>query len=424
MKILWFTNSPCGSIRRFSQSAQTGGWMISLEDELKKNTSIKLSVAYISSKPENSFRYDGVDYYPICRCISRNGIKRIISRLESFQKKDTEILSKLLSVVNEVQPDLIHIHGTEECFGIIQDAIKNIPIVFSIQGLMAPYTEKFFSGISFSDAKKYESVTDKIKQVSIVNNFNYFSYRSVRERNYLCNAKYIMGRTFWDKNCTLALNPKRKYYVVNEILRPVFYEKQWKGFFSMHKISLVSIITAGIYKGMETLLKTAAILKEYSNLSFEWHIVGYSHNEKWVKISEEVTGLKSAYCNIIYHGKLDAEHVSDLLCRSDMYVHVSHIENSPNSVCEAMCLGMPVIATYAGGTCSLLEHEVDGILCQDGDPYVLAGSIIDYIKRPDIAYAYAKSARNRAIIRHDRKNVVKELLTTYHDVINDYYVNK
>lgn len=35
MNILWFTNSPCGSIRRFSGSVKAGGWMISLEDEIK-----------------------------------------------------------------------------------------------------------------------------------------------------------------------------------------------------------------------------------------------------------------------------------------------------------------------------------------------------------------------------------------------------
>lgn len=272
-------------------------------------------------------------------------------------------------------------------------------------------------------AKKNESFLDKIKQVSIENSYKTFLYRSNREKHYLSNANYIFGRTFWDRSCTLALNPKRKYYVVNEILRSDFYNKQWKGFLSDYKISLVSIITAGIYKGMETLLKTAAILKEYSNLLFEWHIVGYTKRDKWVKIAEKITTIKSSNCNIIYHGKLDAESVSNLLCESDMYIHVSHIENSPNSVCEAMILGMPVIASYAGGTASLLNNGEDGVLVQDGDPYVLAGSIIDLFQNPCKSLKYANSARDKAIKRHDKKQIVEKLILNYEIITKDFVRN-
>lgn len=35
--ILWFSLSPCGSLRRSGTKHVIQGWMISLEDELKKN---------------------------------------------------------------------------------------------------------------------------------------------------------------------------------------------------------------------------------------------------------------------------------------------------------------------------------------------------------------------------------------------------
>ena len=70
---------------------------------------------------------------------------------------------------------------------------------------------------------------------------------------------------------------------------------------------------------------------------------------------------------------LENELINELLT-ADLFVHASHIENSPNSVCEAMLLGMPVIATYAGGTPSILSDKNEGLLVQDGDPYALAGS--------------------------------------------------
>ena len=137
-----------------------------------------------------------------------------------------------------------------------------------------------------------------------------------------------------------------------------------------------------------------------------------------------MTGILAKDCNIIFHGRIDAELLSDLLCESDMYVHVSHIENSPNSVCEAMILGMPVIASYAGGTASLLKHEEDGILYQDGDPYVLAGAIIELQRNPATAYKYAQTAREHALDRHDKKQIVKEIIGGYDGIISDFYLEK
>ena len=330
----------------------------------------------------------------------------------------------MLDVVKQSQPDIIHIHGTEESFGLISDYIRDIPIVFSIQGMITPYKEKFFSGIPKEYAYKFDSLYDKVKGVGIKNLYQSFCYRAEREKQYLSQANYIFGRTFWDKDCTLTLNPERKYYVVNEILRPEFYKKKWKGFFSDDKIKIVSTISGGIYKGMETVLKAACLLKQYGNLKFEWHIAGYTSSTKWVRICEKMTGILAKDCNIVFHGRIDAEPLSDLLCKSDIYVHVSHIENSPNSVCEAMILGMPVIASYAGGTASLLKHEEDGILYQDGDPYVLAGAIIEMQQNPTMAYKYAQTAREHALNRHDKKQIVKEVIEGYSDIISNFCVGK
>lgn len=425
MKVLWFSLSPCNSIKRNNSTHVIQGWMVSLENEIKKCKDIQLEVAFFTEKDEKPFKFEGVKYYPMRKHILKqnNGINRIIERYISLKKKDDNAIKIMLEVVKQSDPDIIHIHGTEESFGLIQDKIKKIPIVFSIQGLIAPYTEKYFSGISYSDAKKYESFIDKIKQVSVVNNYKSFLYRSVRENHYLSKANYIFGRTFWDRNCTLSLNPKRKYYVVNEILRPEFYAKQWKGFISDNKLKIVSTISGGIYKGFETVLKTAEILKRHSHLEFEWHIAGYTSRSKWVHISEKITNINSEDNNIVFHGRIEAEELSDLLCDSDIYVHVSHIENSPNSVCEAMMIGMPVIASYSGGTSSLLEHEKDGILYQDGDPYVLAGAIVELFQGKNKAIEYGSSARKKAFCRHDKNRILNELISGYNSIIKDFTVN-
>ena len=422
MKILWFTNSACGSVRRNSEEKVTsGGWLISLEEEMKKAEDIQLSVAFFSSTEKRSFRYDGVDYFPIYVPSASSVIMRIINRYAPLEKLDEKLLPAMLAVVKRVSPDLIHIHGTEERFGLIQDYVKDTPICFSIQGLMAPYERKFFSGMPYALASKHERIRDKIKRVSLKSNWQRYQFNARREEHFLKHSKYILGRTFWDKDITLALNQERKYFVVDEILRSPFYEKQWgKNNFGAGKMRLVSTMSSCIYKGFEMVLETADLLKRFSKVDFEWNIIGFDNSDKLVDIAQKITKLEYNSLNIKLLGIRNADYVSDVIAQSDIYVQVSHIENSPNSVCEAMIMGIPVIASFAGGTASLLENGKEGVLVQDGDPYVCAGAILDLYSNPSKAIAMGQAARARALERHNANRIRGQLLSAYQTVLEDY----
>lgn len=419
MKVLWFSLSPCGSLRRSKSVRVIQGWLISLEDELKQYKDIELHVAYFSATEDEAFDFEGVHYHPMLLKNSRYGLIRVLERWQSMSRVDRKMLPVMLDVVKAVNPDLIHIHGTEERFGLIQDVVKDIPICFSIQGLIAPIEKKFFAGMPYADATKYESWKDKVRNVSIRGDWQRFRYQARREEHFLSKAKYILGRTFWDEYITLALNPQRKYFVVDEILRPPFYQKRWsKTCFSCGKLRLVTTISSGIYKGFETVLETARILQQYSKIDFEWNIVGYDGSSKWVHIAEKIKKLRHQDLNINLLGKKNAEELSDLLTASDIYVHVSHIENSPNSVCEAMIVGMPIIASYAGGTASLLKDGEDGKLVQDGDPYVLAGAIVSMYQDFDYAKSCAESAHETALKRHAPKRIADQLINAYKSMLD------
>lgn len=420
MKVLWFSLSPCGSLRRKKEQRVIQGWMISLEDEIKKTSDIQLSVAYFSNEERESFSYEGVTYYPMYEKKTANPLIRIIDRKKPMAKRDAAVLPKMLKVVEECSPDIIHIHGTEQSFGLIQDYKKNIPIVFSIQGLIAPYKEKFYSGMPENHVRNHETLAEKFRGISSDFLYRSFCERGLRECHYLQSAQYIFGRTSWDRCITGLLNPHRKYYVVDEIMRQQFYQKQWKKRAFEKKLKVVSTISGGIYKGYETVLRSANLLKDYANFDFEWHIAGYDRQSKWVHLAEKLTGISTTSCNIVLHGRIDADELSSLLIESDIYVHVSHIENSPNSVCEAMLIGMPVIAGFAGGTSSMLENGKEGILVQDGDPYMYAGAIVDLYSDFEKAKTYGENAKQRAMERHNPKRIGEQLINAYKTVRTDF----
>ena len=53
--------------------------------------------------------------------------------------------------------------------------------------------------------------------------------------------------------------------------------------------------------------------------------------------------------------------MKDRFLKSHMYLCPSAIENSPNSLGEAMLLGVPCVAADVGGISSIFENGKDGI---------------------------------------------------------------
>ena len=79
-------------------------------------------------------------YYPIClgSSLKNNKIKKLIESRQTIRQKEQRAIPQILEAIEKCKPDLIHIHGTEELWGKITQYVSKIPIVFSIQGLLAP----------------------------------------------------------------------------------------------------------------------------------------------------------------------------------------------------------------------------------------------------------------------------------------------
>jgi glycosyltransferase involved in cell wall biosynthesis len=415
MKILWFTNTPCGSSEKLSLSHQGGGWLKSLEQKLVMQTNIELYVCFYWGEKLVPFSFNNTIYYPVFRSESGSRIRRIVKRF-LHQNNDAKEVQELLQIIEEINPDVIHVHGTEDNFGMIQNYTK-LPVIISVQGILTSYCEKYFSGIPFFTAFLNESVKSKLLMRSVYHQYTDMISRATRERKILFQAAYIIGRTAWDHQITRILSPNSHYFVGNELLRPLFFENRWgKNSFS-EEIQIVTIMSSGLYKGLETVVNSSRILKESGLINFRWTVVGQNEIDEQSRILKRWLKVDFNAINIYLVGKKDEIEVASILANSDIYCQVSHIENSPNSLCEAMLIGMPIIASFAGGTNSILENGKEGVLIQDGDPFSLAGAILDLSKNFDKAVEFARHARRTALKRHDPDQVVKQQIAIYDTVI-------
>lgn len=417
MKILWFTNTPCSANEKLNIRNNLGGWLSSLEQELTKHKTIDLHIAFYHTDKIDSFFYNNTWFYPVKRKRIGSKVQRYFARLFKWENNDRFEIKQLISIVEQVKPDLIHIHGTEDNFGLIQYH-THIPVIVSIQGILSPIMEKFFSGIPQIIANRQNSLRSRILKKTSKYIFQRFKQNSSREREILKISKIIIGRTDWDKRVTRILAPQSKYYAVQEMLRPSFYENSWGKTKFGKKIQIITVSSDGFYKGFETIVKTANVLSLYTKIDFEWLVVGLHKESEIVLLVQKWLKLNSENIHIKLLGKKNELEIVDLLLSADIFCQVSHIENSPNSLCEAMIIGVPIIATYAGGTNSMLENEKEGILVQDGDQYSLAGAILELSSDFDKAKHFAHEAKLRAIKRHDKNNIVSKIINLYQDKLN------
>jgi glycosyltransferase involved in cell wall biosynthesis len=115
-------------------------------------------------------------------------------------------------------------------------------------------------------------------------------------------------------------------------------------------------------------------------------------------------------------GSQTEEEVARELSGASLFVHPSFMDNSPNSICEAMLLGVPVVATCCGGVSSLISHGETGLLVPPGDAEVLADTIAGVLSDPREALRMADNARRIAARRHDPQRVAAAYLTLYREI--------
>ena len=412
MKVLWFSNSPASGAEYLKSGGLGGGWLSSLDRLLGQR--IELHVAFYYPKFETPFVHNGIHYYPICKKNWKLQWVKSVLFDPSFGDQD---LSTYLQIIDTVKPDIIHILGTENQFGVMTTHTQ-VPVAVSIQGNITVYKQKFFSGIerTYSHKRNYTSLFEWLISRSFYQNFCRFEKMSVIERKCLVNSMFVIGRTHWDRRIMSVMAPKATYYHNDEILRPGFYEKNWR---KIRTEKLIIHTTNGnsIYKGFETLCEALYELNQHG-IPVEWRVAGVKESDQIVGIVKRVLKDRFPQKGLKLMGGLNETQLVDCLLEADMYVMPSHIENSPNNLCEAMILGMPCIATYAGGTGSLMTDGVDGVLIQDGDPWVMAGAIIELYNDQEKAYRYGERARYRALKRHYPKSIVDGLIQIYQDVIN------
>ena len=395
------------------------GWLTGCLEALTKGTEgdnkIELGVCFPAAGDIafSSEVIDGVTYY---------GFTEDLDHPENY---DGTVENRFHVILDDFRPDVLHIFGTEfpHTLAMLRAFGNPSKTLLGIQGVCSVIADEYMAELP-PEVQSAATFRDKLKKDSLLQQQEKYKVRAEHERESIMLTGNITGRTAFDKTFTGKINPEAKYYAMNETMRPCFYEGKWDA----EKAQPHSIfLSQGDYplKGFHFMLEAMpAILEKYPDAHLYVagnNIIGKGNSKypyflrasaygKYIKRLIRKNKLKKSVTMV---GSLDAEEMKERFLKSSVFVCPSIVENSPNSVGEAMLLGVPVVAAETGGIPSMLISSKEGILFEKGNSSKLAESILQVFDEPMIAGIYSENARKRAFVTHDAEVNHKRLMEIY-----------
>lgn len=407
MRVLWFTNTP-SLFDKDRKGYNGGGWIESLERIVSSQRDIELGISFMHNDVRFKVVVEDTTYYPISMY---SGFFQKVKHQLFYSRYDKYEIEEFKKIIEDFQPDIIHVFGSEGSFGLLAQELQ-IPVVIHIQGILNPTLNAYYPpGLSFLRLVE-KNLFSPIRFYKAYRSKCFFAYNAKREVEIFRGCKYFMGRTTWDRNVVKLFSPNSTYYLCNEVLREDFYNSPRWVPRKREKIYLVSTLSRTTYKGFDLVLKTAKILSSLSGVSFVWDVFGISDYKEF----EEIFKIYSKDVHVRLKGVVDGKTLVNEILGADIFVHPSYIDNSPNSICEAQMLGIPVISTNVGGVSSLVEDGKTGFLVPANDPFSLASCILDVKKSFHLLEEISENAYKTARLRHDKDAITSELLNIYQSI--------
>lgn len=422
MKVLWLAAQGLPEMLKKLTSETvippTGGWLIGASQQLKKRENIELGYCFPHVNFPKCFTVDGITCYTVRRILDH----------DVYTGEDLE---NLRSILNKFQPDVIQIFGTEHTqqTSWIQ-MLKKLDVIHKtviwIQGMVYWYAKRYDSGMSEQQVKG-RTIKEYIKRNNISDMKHRMILQGEKEYEALKIAKHVSVRTDWDEAGCKAINPKLKVHHCNETLRPEFYKGEKWDINQIKKYCIFVSQSNYPIKGFHKLLEALVIVKErYPDTEVYTTGWDYIHNlsikdtirlSNYQRIIRKYVKDHNLAKSIHFCGTLNAQQMKENYLKAHIFVSPSSIENSPNSLGEAMMCGTPCITSDVGGVKTMLVHNKEGFVYPFEETYVLAEYICRIFENGELACEFSMAAKKHAMITHDSQKNCDQLIENYQNIM-------
>lgn len=409
MKVLWIVNFSMPAVQKKQglPVSPSGWWLDTMSEKLVALPDIELTIlSLVQGGKEFSEQIGKIFYW----------VKPVSYQDRQISASD-RFIEQMNHILEELQPDIVHVQGSEFAIGIPFLKQTGIPVVVSIQGLISEIVKKDYS---YPELKFWFSPLDYCKEkLRHIKN----KKRAKSEIWQLQQANYVIGRTLWDKTHTYFYNQNARYFDLQECIRKSFSKHTWV----VSKAEEHTVFCAGglsnPLKGFHKIVEAASyLIQEFPDLKLKvcgnfrrGERIGYHHYlVKWIrKFNMED--------HIEFLGSLDEEKMCEAFLQSRLYVMGSSMENSPNTLGEAMCLGVPSVIPFVGGVPSLATDEKEALFYRYDDTELLAYQMRRLLLDSELAMTIGKQAKERAKAQYQSEQLAENLTKIYHQIIEEYH---
>lgn len=413
MKILWVLNMmlPDAAEAVGEKTTASGTWLLDYVNSIKSDGDIQLAtMTYAAVSEKKIVTVDGIRHY-----VFPGGGKRLL-----FSSKQTEVDCQ--SVIDDFQPDIIHLHGTEYAMAkAMVDLKPKQPIILTIQGILTRISQEYGAGMTVSERMQCSTLKQWLRMKNQFTMESLYKKNAKRERYVLQRVDRVTGRVDWDKAVMLSINPKLKYDRLNYNVPPVYYEaEKWDA----EKMQPHSIYTGSAtypLKGLHILIRALELVKN-SYPDVKLYVPGnntsYQASNGYERYLRKMIAKAGLQDNVVFVGRKNPAGIIELLQQANVCVLPSAMEGASASLREAMMIGTPSICAFRGGMVDLIQDKTNGF-CYDFPEYpVLADRICRLFADVELCKQFSEKAILDAQERHAREKNYAALKNIYADMLH------
>lgn len=419
MKVLWLCNIALPKISQHlgMKPSNKEGWLSGISEAVSTNHDFELMIAFPVDKEHAGLleTIDGITYA---------GFYEDTVHPELY---DRNLEKDFSSLIDAYKPDVVHAFGTEFPHTLAMARVLNEhpeKLLIGIQGVMGVIKDHYLDGVPASVTNRV-TLRDFLRHDSLKQQKEKFDYRAVNEMEALMLTGNVTGRTPLDLEFAAKVARFAKYHFMNETLRKEFYEGRWH--YEACKPHTI-FLSQGNYpvKGVHYVLEALpALKKKYPDIKLVIagdNITKHANLKERLKLSSygkyllELIKKGGLEDNVEFVGSIDAASVKEKLLEANLFLCPSTIENSPNSLGEAMLLGVPSVSANVGGISGIFKDGVDGIMYEAGNIEAMCEAITKMFDDVSLAKEYGENAMAHAHITHNPELNYKRLINIYEEI--------
>ena len=351
-------------------------------------------------------------YNVIIRLRSKHSITLLTPNFNNISIKDVKI--KLINVPKVTIPFIKTIFGIISVwiilpFYLIKNKIELVSVFnTSLIGTNVLLISKLFK---IPNCINLMGVFDQKSRLNFFENDLGFFFT----KNLIVISRDLVTRfrkiTYLPKN---YIKSKKTFYIPAGI-NFKYWETKSKKFINQKKI--YDLVMVGnmtnpkrwIQKGFVYLVQSLKLIEKKKKIQFKTLVIGNIDFKGTEKILRGIDKNQFDFAG----GNFKLEDLIKKILSAKIFVMPSTSEGMPNSLMEAMALGMPCIATNVGGIPDLISNNFNGILVKSKNEKDLADKLFELYNNPSIHSKLGKNAQEKIKKKFGWNKIIKKIELCY-----------